>query len=110
MIAIFTSTALPGLRTTTCAVTGAKSLPLPETTAGHPRIHMLIDVCGKQNKGRRYFCFLVNSVRQIGFFIDHHFLATSHFKGCHDGIGGVAKNAMRRQERLARVSWGWMGS
>ena len=39
-------------------------------------------------------------MRQIGFFIDHHFAATSHFKGCHGGIGGVAKNAMRRRERF----------
>ena len=36
-------------------------------------------------------------MRQIGFFIDHHFTVTSHFKGCHDGIGDVAKNAMRRE-------------
>ena len=67
---------------------------------GHtPRIHMFTDGCGKQYKGRRNFRFLADSVRQIGFFIDHHFAATSHFKGCHDGIGGVAKNAMRRRER-----------
>ncbi|CAB1115972.1 unnamed protein product [Ectocarpus sp. CCAP 1310/34] len=63
-----------------------------------PRIHMLTDGCGKQYKGRRNSRFLADSVRQIGFFINHHFAATSHFKGCHDGIGGVAKNAMKRRE------------
>lgn len=67
-----------------------------------PRIHMFTDGCGKQYKGRRNFRFLADSVRQIGFFIDHHFAATSHFKGCHDGIGGVAKNAMKRRERFGK--------
>lgn len=67
-----------------------------------PRIHMFTDGCGKQYKGRRNFRFLADSVRQIGFFIDHHFAATSHFKGCHDGIGGVAKNAMRRREQFGK--------
>ena len=63
-----------------------------------PRMHIFTDGCGKQYKGRRNFRFLADSVRHIGFFIDHHFATTSHFKGCHDGIGGVAKNAMRRRE------------
>ncbi|CAB1110387.1 unnamed protein product [Ectocarpus sp. CCAP 1310/34] len=67
-----------------------------------PRIHIFTDGCGKQNKGRRNFRFLADSVRQLGFFIDHHFAATSHFKGCHDGIGGVAKNAMKRRERFGK--------
>ncbi|CAN0390386.1 unnamed protein product [Pylaiella littoralis] len=67
-----------------------------------PRIHMFTDGCGKQYKGRRNFRFLADSARQIGFFIDHHFAATSHFKGCHDGIGGVAKNAMKRRERFGK--------
>ena len=39
-------------------------------------------------------------MRQIGFFVDHHFPAKSHFKGCHDGLGGFAKNATRRRERF----------
>ncbi|CAB1109151.1 unnamed protein product [Ectocarpus sp. CCAP 1310/34] len=67
-----------------------------------PRIHMFTAGCGKQYKGRRNFRFLADSVRQIGFFMDHHFAATSHFKGCHDGIGGVAKNAMKRRERFGK--------
>ena len=58
--------------------------------------------CAKQYKGKRSFRFLADSVRQIGFFIDHHFAATCHFKGCHDGIGGVANNAMRRRERFGK--------
>ena len=65
-----------------------------------PRIHMFTDGCGKQYKGRRNFRFLADSVWQIGFFVDHHFAATSHFKGCHDGLGGFAKNAMRRREKF----------
>ena len=64
-----------------------------------PWIHMFTDGCGKKYKeGRRNFRFLTDSVRQIGFFVDHHFAATSHFKGCHDGLGGFAKNAMRRRK------------
>ena len=67
-----------------------------------PRIHIFTDRYGKQYKGRPIFRFLTDSVRQIGFFVDHRFAATSHFKGCHDGIGGVAKNAMlRRRERFS---------
>ena len=49
---------------------------------------------------------MADSVRQIGFFVDHHFVATSHFKGCHDGLGGFAKNAMRRRERFCHRSMG----
>ena len=63
------------------------------------RIHMFTNGCAKQYKGKRSFRFLTDSVRQIGFFIDHRFAATSHFKGCHDGIDGVAKK-MRRRERF----------
>ena len=39
-------------------------------------------------------------MHHIGFFIDHHLAVTSHFKGCHDGIGGVAKNTLRRREKF----------
>ena len=66
-----------------------------------PRIHMFTDGCGKQHKGKRNSRFLADSVRQIDFFVDHHFEATSHFKGCHDGLGGFAKNAKRRRERFS---------
>ncbi|CAB1097273.1 unnamed protein product [Ectocarpus sp. CCAP 1310/34] len=65
-----------------------------------PRIHIFTDGCGKQYKGRRNVRFLADSVRQIGFFIDHDFAATSHFNG--GGIGGVAKNAMKRRERFGK--------
>ena len=64
-----------------------------------PRMHMFTDGCAKQYKGRRNFRFLADSVRQLGYIVEHHFAATSHFKGCHDGIGGVAKNAMRMSEQ-----------
>lgn len=65
-----------------------------------PRIHMFTDGCAKQYKGRRNFRFLANSLRQIGFFVDHHFAATSHFKACHDGICGIAKNTMKHREKF----------
>ena len=53
-----------------------------------PRTHMFKDGCGEMYKGRRNFRFLADNVRQIDFFVDHHFAATSHFKGCHNGLGG----------------------
>lgn len=67
-----------------------------------PRIHMFTDGRTKQYKGRRILRSLADSVQQIGFFNDHHFAVTSHFKSCHDGIGGVAKNAMKSIERFDR--------
>eukprot|EP00904_Undaria_pinnatifida_P000602 jgi/Undpi1/10542/HiC_scaffold_29.g12992.m1 len=74
-----------------------------------PRMHMFTDGCAKQYKGRRNFRFLSSSVRELGFIVEHHFAATSHFKGCHDGIGGVIKNAMRNSERLNKVITGAAG-
>ena len=62
---------------------------------------MFTNGCGNQyNKGRWKFRLLADSVRQIDFLVDHHFAATSHFKGRHNGLSGVAKNAMRRRERF----------
>ena len=74
-----------------------------------PRMHMFTDGCAKQYKGRRNFRFLANSARELGFVVEHHFAATSHFKGCHDGIGGVAKNAMKRAEKHNHVITGVAG-
>ena len=54
----------------------------------------------REYKGRRKFRFLADSVRQIGFVVDHHFEAMSHFKDFHDGLGGFAKNAMRLRDRF----------
>lgn len=68
-----------------------------------PRMHLFTNGCGRQYKGRRNCRFLADSLRHIRFFIDHHFAATSHFKGCHDDIGGVAKNAMRNRHNGARI-------
>ena len=73
---------------------------------GYTCAHMFTDGCGKQYKGRWNFRFLADSVRQIGFFVDHHFAATSHFKGCYDGLGGFAKKAMRRGERFGHCIMG----
>ena len=61
-----------------------------------PRMHVFTDGCAKQSKGRRNFLFLADTTRILGFSVDHHFAATLHFKGCHDGIGGVSKNAVKK--------------
>ena len=84
------------------ASNGSEATAVARNEGWTSRIHMLTDGCAKQYKGKRNFRFLADSVRQIGFFIDHHFAATSHFKGCHDGIGGVAKNATMRRERSGK--------
>ena len=59
-----------------------------------PRMYIFTDGCAKQYKGRRNFRFLADRVRRLGFIVEHHFTATSRFKGCHDAIGGVAKNCL----------------
>ncbi|CAB1101276.1 unnamed protein product [Ectocarpus sp. CCAP 1310/34] len=74
-----------------------------------PRMHMFTDGCAKQYNGRRNFLFLADSVRQLGCIVEHHFSATSHLKGCHDGIGGVAKNAMRMSEKRGDLIAGAAG-
>ena len=83
---------------------GSEATAVARNEGRTPWIHMFTDGCGKQYKGRRNFRFLADSVPQIGFFVDHHFAATSHFKGCHDGLGGFAKNAMRRREMFDSLS------
>ena len=45
-------------------------------------------------------------MRELGFIVEHHFAATAHFKGCHDGIGGVIKRAMRESELRNKVFTG----
>lgn len=72
-------------------------------------MHVFTDGCAKQYKGKRNFRFLSNSVRELGFIVEHHFAATSHFKGCHDGIGGVVKSAMEKSEQLRKVITGATG-
>lgn len=74
----------------------------PGRKAGRPGFTCSRMGAGSNTRDGGIFRFLADSVRQIGFFIDHHFAATSHFKGCHDGIGGVAKNAMKRRERFGK--------
>ena len=69
-------------------------------------MHMFTDGRAKQYRGRRNFRFLSNSVRELGFIVEHHFAATSHFNGCHDGIGGVIKRAMRESELRNKVITG----
>ena len=72
-------------------------------------MHMFTDGCAKQYKGRRNFRFLPDSVRQLGYIVEHHFAATSHFKGCHDEIDGVAKTAMRMSEQRGDLIAGAAG-
>ena len=67
-----------------------------------PIVHVWTDGCGKQYKGKRSFEAVARSLRALGVVIDHNFAATSHFKGAHDGIGGLAKNMIRRQEAQGR--------
>ena len=64
-----------------------------------PRMHMFTDGCAKQYKGKREFRFVARSSRELGFLLLHYFAASSHFKGCHDGFGGISKNAMRKAEK-----------
>ena len=61
-----------------------------------PRMHVFTNGCAKQYNGRRNFLFLADTMRMLGFLVDHHFAVTLHFKGCHDGISGVSKNAMKK--------------
>ena len=72
-------------------------------------MHMFTDGCAKQYKGRRSFRFLADSVRRLGLIVEHHFAATAHFKGCHDGIGSVAKNAMKKSEQRVHLISGAAG-
>eukprot|EP00903_Cladosiphon_okamuranus_P012902 g12046.t1 len=71
-----------------------------------PRMLMFTGGRAKQYKGRRNFRLLSYSVRELGFVVEHHFAATSHFKGCHDGIGGVVKNAPKKSEQLRKPTTG----
>ena len=72
-------------------------------------MHMFMDGCAKQYKDRRNFRILADSVRQLGFIVEHHFAATSHFKSCNDGIGGVANNAMKKSEQRGDLISGAAG-
>ena len=63
-----------------------------------PRMHLFTDGCAKQYKGKREFRWVANSEAELGFLVTHHFPGSSHFKGCHDGFGGIPKNAMRNAE------------
>ena len=65
---------------------------------GVPRVYIWTDGCAKQYKGKRNFWLIANSLEALGVIIEHNFAATSHFKGTHDGLGGVAKNMLRRAE------------
>ena len=74
-----------------------------------PRMHMFTDGCAKQYKGRRNFRFLANSVRELGFVVEHHFAATSHFKRLprrHWRRGKECHETGRKtQPRDHRCSW-----
>lgn len=61
-------------------------------------MRMFTDGCAKQCKGRRNFRLIYDSLRRVGFVVEHHFASPSDFKGCHDSIGGEAKNAMNLSE------------
>lgn len=64
-----------------------------------PTVHTFTDGCGKQYKGKRNFQAVAESLRRLGVRLVHNFAVTSHFKGAHDGIGGLMKNLMRNAEK-----------
>lgn len=70
-------------------------------TAGVPHALVLIwtDGCGKQYKGKRNFHAVGQSLHRLGCLLVHNFPVTSHFKGAHDGIGGLLKTLMRDAEK-----------
>lgn len=70
-------------------------------TAGVPVPLVLIwtDGCGKQYKGKRNFHAVGQSLHRLGCLLVHNFAVTSHFKGAHDGIGGLLKTLMRDAEK-----------
>ena len=98
-----------GLQLTTKLKNNHKRERVERVVEEAPHLHMFTDDCAKQYKGRRNFRFLSNSVRELGFVVEHHFAATFHFKGCPDGIGGVAKSAMKRAEKHNHVITGAAG-
>lgn len=68
-----------------------------------PTIIMWTDGCGKQYKGKRNFYAVGRSLHRLGAILTHNFAVTSHFKGAHDGIGGLLKTLMRDAERKERL-------
>ncbi|CAN0331135.1 unnamed protein product [Pylaiella littoralis] len=70
-------------------------------TAGTPvpTVHMFTDGCAKQYKGKRNFMAVAQSLRRLGVILLHNSAVTSHFKGAHDGIGGLLKTLMREAEK-----------
>ncbi len=55
--------------------------------------NLCTDGCGAQYKCAENFAFIVSrgKERYNGVELRHHFAATAHFKGVHDGIGGIVK-------------------
>ncbi|CAN0020459.1 unnamed protein product, partial [Pylaiella littoralis] len=78
-------------------ITGAGSAATAGIAA--PRVHMFTDGCGKQYKGKRNFRAVAQSLYRLGIRLFNNFAVTSHFKGAHDGIGGLIKNLIRNAER-----------
>lgn len=70
-------------------------------TAGVPLPLLLIwsDGYGKQYKGKRNFHAVGQSLHRLGCLLVHNFAVTSHFKGAHDGIGGLLKTLMRDADK-----------
>lgn len=83
-------------------VSGKGCAATDSDTGKPPIVNLRTDGCPAQYKGKRNFRFIADARQQIGVTLIHNFAATSHFKGCHDGIGGVAKNMMRRAEKFGR--------
>ncbi|CAB1110877.1 unnamed protein product [Ectocarpus sp. CCAP 1310/34] len=51
-------------------------------------------------RSRRCTCSpMAKSLNRLGVFLVHNFAVTSHFKGAHDGIGGLLKALMKEAEK-----------
>ncbi|CAB1107057.1 unnamed protein product [Ectocarpus sp. CCAP 1310/34] len=70
-------------------------------TAGTPvpTVHIFTDGCAKQYKGKHNFYAVAKSLHRLGVVLIHNFAVTSHFKGAHDGIGGLLKALLREAEK-----------
>lgn len=63
----------------------------PKTT----EVHIFSDGCAQQFKNVYTLSSLTHSKHDHDLEIEHHFFATSHGKGPHDGVGGTFKRKVR---------------
>lgn len=61
------------------------------------KVKFFSDGCAQQFKNAYTLSSLNFSSEDNGVTAEHHFMATSHGKGAHDGIGGIFKRLMRER-------------